>query len=184
MRTFIAIELSRGIQDKLNALEDKLNFGSPDVKWVKPENIHLTLKFLGETDEKKLGPIKEALNKSAQRFKVFTLEISHLGAFPSLGSPRVIWVGTDNNNSILEMVKILDEELEKFGFPKEKRDFQPHLTLGRARSPKNINILKDSLGKNSDFNAGILEVRHISLIESRLTPSGPIYTTLDNIGLS
>lgn len=184
MRLFIAVELSKEIKKELTALEEKLKSSAADVKWVKPDNIHLTLKFLGETKEEQIEPIKKILNGLAEKFKVFKTEITGLGSFPSLKSPRVIWIGLNNISVILEMVKLLEEELDKLGFPKEKRDFQPHLTLGRVRSPKNIDILKETLAKNLDFKAGVLEVRDVFLIESKLTPSGPIYTTLQSTGLS
>ncbi|PIQ88836.1 MAG: RNA 2',3'-cyclic phosphodiesterase [Candidatus Omnitrophica bacterium CG11_big_fil_rev_8_21_14_0_20_42_13] len=188
MRTFIAIELSKELQNKLNFLEDKLKHNSADVKWVKPENIHLTLKFLGNTGEEKLEPIKKILDNLAVRFKKFSLEISGLGAFPGLKSPRVIWIGSnvinDNQNIILNMVKILDEELEKLGFPKEKKRFHAHATIGRVRSSKNMQILKESLEKNIKFKAGILEANKISLIQSTLTPSGSIYTPIHTVKLT
>jgi RNA 2',3'-cyclic 3'-phosphodiesterase len=93
MRAFIAIELGKDLQKQLDCLQDKLKISSPDVKWVKHENIHLTLKFLGPTEEEKIQPVQTILDKIALRFEVFDLEISNLGIFPNSRSPRVIWVG-------------------------------------------------------------------------------------------
>ncbi|MEK6714800.1 MAG: RNA 2',3'-cyclic phosphodiesterase [Candidatus Omnitrophota bacterium] len=184
MRLFIAVELSKEIKKELTALEEKLKSSAADVKWVKPDNVHLTLKFLGETKEEQIEPIKKILNGLAEKFKVFKTEIAGLGSFPNLKSPRVIWIGANNTDTLSVIANLLEEKLDKVGFPKEKRDFQPHLTLGRVRSLKNINILKDTLAKNLDFKAGILEVKALSLIESKLTPSGPIYTAFQSTGLS
>lgn len=187
MRAFIAIELSRDLQDKLAALEDKLKTGSPDVKWVEPENIHLTLKFLGDVTQEKIAALKKSLSDLTGGFDAFSAEITGLGGFPNLKSPRIIWIGIKNNAMLLTMVKFLEENLEKLGFPKEKRAFSAHLTLGRlrhkalagkARPAKNLGILRKSLEDNLDFSAGILEIKGLSLIESKLTPGGPSYTTL------
>ncbi|MDP1853460.1 MAG: RNA 2',3'-cyclic phosphodiesterase [Candidatus Omnitrophota bacterium] len=178
MRTFIAIELTNGIQDKLASLQEKLKSASADVKWVNPSNIHLTLKFLGDTDEKKIDPIKNIINKLAIKFKAFNSEVSGLGAFPNLQSPRVIWAGLSNADTISAISETLEDGLEKLGFPKEKHSFKPHLTLGRVRCPKNIDILEKILAENLDFKAGILEIKTVCLIESKLSPKGPAYTTI------
>lgn len=178
MRTFIAIELTNGIQDRLSSLQEKLKSASADVKWVNPSGIHLTLKFLGDTDEKKIDSIKNIINKLSAKFKAFNSEVSGLGGFPNIHSPRVIWVGLSNTDNISAVSGALEEELQDLGFPKEKRGFTPHLTLGRLRSPKNINILEKVLAENLDFKAGILEIKTVCLIESKLSPKGPAYTTI------
>lgn len=238
MRLFIAIKLTKDLQNELSTLQDKLKTGppnqsrvsSPDVKWVKPENIHLTLKFLGETEEAKINLIKDILNQTAAKFKEFSLEISNLGTFtplekaadfnrwpasfkvndgtkpPSaqtarpirkkfsngvkesssltgftnLKNPRVIWIGAteEYKNVLAEIVGIIETDLEKIGFVKEKRGFQSHITLGRVRSAKNINALKDNLIKNAEFKAGILKIASISLIQSKLTAKDPEYALI------
>lgn len=204
MRTFIAVELNKDLHNKLKFLQDKLKSEHIDVKWVKPENIHLTLKFLGQTDDGKIESIKNIMDNLASKFRTFSLEVSNLGAFPNLRSPRVIWIGVHpvrskspevaaapkvttsngtnplkgNTDIVSDIVGILEEKLEKLDFPKEKKVYQSHITIGRIRSSKNLNILRESLQDNFKFKTGTLRVTQIALIQSTLTPSGPIYTPI------
>jgi len=179
IRSFIAIELDEEIKHGLASLIEKLEASGADVKWVKPENIHLTLKFLGHVSKEKINGIKRILDNAKDIFKPFRINLSGLGAFPKLSYPRVMWVGLeDAENNSKEIYDFLEKELEKIGFQKEKRPFSPHLTIGRVKSPKNREPLKSNIEnlKNSLTNA--LDVNHITLFQSTLTPGGPIYTPL------
>lgn len=184
MRLFIAIELSKEIKNQLTAIQERLKAASADVKWVLPDNIHLTLKFIGKTESSKIASITKILNKVSRKFKAFKIGISGLGAFPSLNSPRVIWAGADKAEIISDIAKILEEELEKLGLAKEKRGFECHLTLGRLRSLRNLDALRETVKKNIEFKAGTFAVTNISLIESKLTPQGPIYSVIYTASLS
>jgi len=187
MRAFIAIGLPKEIEDYLGKLEDKLKSTQADVKWVKPENIHLTLKFLGERDDKKVEQIKGALDEVSADNNAFRIHIGSLGGFPNLNSPRVIWVGIDQGES--ETKKIaqgLEEKIAKLGIPKEERPFSSHITIGRTRSNKNREKLVQELklqmnefgGQNLEFS-----VTKITLYKSTLTPTGPIYEILKEANL-
>jgi len=178
MRTFIAIELSDEVNSELAAIQEELKKASSDVKWVETANIHLTLKFLGDVDERKAGEIKSILDKIASEYKKFEMSLFKIGAFPKLDYPRVIWVGIDKNcATVEEMAQHIENECEKIGFKKEDRPFSAHLTLGRVRSPKNKEALKDKIlsisVKPLNFNAD-----KITLFQSTLTPKGSIYTVL------
>jgi len=178
MRTFIAIELSDGVRRELARLQDELRASGADVKWAKPENIHLTLKFLGNVDEDKIGGIKTVLDEIASTLLTFEISLFKTGAFPSLNSPRVIWVGIDKGCAETEKcASFIEERLEKIGFPKEERPFSAHLTLGRTRSPKNKASLTEKLSTLSVEPASC-PVKGITLFQSTLTPKGPIYTLL------
>jgi 2'-5' RNA ligase len=187
MRAFIAIELPREIKDSLVQLQDKLKSSSADVKWVEPNNIHLTLKFLGEIEDERLGRINSILENIAENKIPFHASISSIGAFPRISSPRVIWAGIDEGDKeTKEIVKILEERIEKLGIPKEDRAFSSHITIGRRRSGLNIDKLSQSLKTlENDFakrNLGF-NVTKITLFNSTLTPKGPIYEVLKEANL-
>jgi 2'-5' RNA ligase len=185
MRTFIAIEVPEDIKSELNQLIDKLKSSRADVKWVKAQGIHLTLKFLGNVEESKLEEIKQTLNKLTETENPFEISLEGLGAFPKPAFARVIWVGIkQGNESTINLAKKLEDELEKIGFKKEKRPFSPHLTLGRLRSPKNRDKLASLLNSINFQSQSSIKVIGISLIQSTLTPTGAIYNLLYQAPLS
>lgn len=187
MRTFIAIELSKEIQDSLSFLQDKLKDARADVKWVSPENIHLTLKFLGEIDDKKLDKIIQIAEDITKDKKTFYLRLSSIGAFPNINFPRVIWVGVDKGDAeTKEIVEVLEEKIAKIGIPPESRAFSSHITIGRVRSSLNRKELIKSLDYlQSNFGQENLELRvtKITVFKSTLTPKGPIYEVLKEASL-
>ena len=192
MRTFIALELSNPIKHELSRLQQELTKSNADVKWVKPENIHLTLKFLGNIDETKLEQIKHILDGISSEEKPFEIHLSELGAFPNLNRPRVLWVGLDKGSSETKQIAAaLETELQKIGFPKEERPFSAHLTLGRVKSGKNRDCPHGYPSKGTEKNRDcpplypskwtvpiFQQITHITLFQSELTPRGPIYTSL------
>jgi len=187
MRAFIAIELPKDIRDSLCLLQEAFKQTGSDVKWVEPQNIHLTLKFLGERDEKRIKQIEEVVEEVAKENRAFTMRINSIGAFPRLEAPRVIWVGLGKGE--METVKIaqeLDEKIATLGIPKEERPFSSHITIGRVRSPakreKLIQGLKvlsqETVWKNQEFQAG-----KITLFKSTLSPKGPFYEVISEAPL-
>jgi len=188
MRTFIAIELSDEIREALAQIQSHLKYSSADVKWVEKNNIHLTLKFLGEIDEKKCEKVKTALDEVAKDVKQFEISLKDIGAFPSIGSPRVIWVGLDKGaKESTELARKIDDALSKIGFEKETRPFAAHLTIGRVRSPKNKETLKAkilSLQGPGSGSQGPEKITSVILFQSTLTPKGPIYSKLHEAKLS
>lgn len=189
MRTFIAIALPKNTRDSLAQLQEQLKKTGADVKWVEPENIHLTLKFLGEIDEQKLSRISEVIKDIAGNKKSFSVRISSLGAFPKISSPRVIWAGIEKegNSEIKKIAEELEEKLVKLGIPKEERPFSSHITIGRTRSTLNrqnliqeLKIMEDvSAAENLEF-----PVTKITLFLSTLNPSGPVYKVLKEADLT
>lgn len=179
MRTFIAIELNNAIKQELAGLQDKFKTAGADVKWVKPENVHLTLKFLGNIDEEKAGKVKSILDNIASKYKKFQISLFKIGCFPRLEHPRVVWVGIDQGCAdIEEIAKNLEEELEGIGFAKEKRPFSAHLTLGRVRSPKGRAELVQKIKALEVHSSASLDVAELVLFKSTLTPTASIYTPL------
>lgn len=179
MRTFIAIELSDDIRSSLSQIESHLKYSGADVKWVDEKNIHLTLKFLGEVDEEKCGRIKGILDKIAGSAGSFELNVKDIGAFPKMDHPRVIWVGLDKGAAeSRSLAEKIDDELSKMGFEKETRPFTAHLTIGRVRSSKNKQALKEKIQNAQRPAPNAQLIRSITLFQSKLTPKGPIYTKL------
>lgn len=185
IRAFIAISISSDIKQELAALIDKLKTSGADVKWVNPENIHLTLKFLGYISPEKIEEVKKVLDGIKSKFTPFKITFSGVGAFPKLSYPRVIWVGMQNGKDDAKRIyELLEAGLEKTGFKKEERAFSAHLTIGRVRSGKNRQDLKSAI-ENLKFSPEKTQtVEHLTLFKSALTPKGPIYTPLHKASFS
>jgi len=181
MRTFIAIELPEEIKTILERIQNDLKQTHADVKWVNPENIHLTLKFLGEIDEDLIEQIRSILNGIAQKNSSFNICLSNLGVFPKLQYPRVIWIGITNDQPVIKIAEDLEKEMIKIGLPAESRAFSSHITLGRVRSPLNRKILVEKLellNQNFPSLKPDFKVSNLTLFKSTLTPAGPIYEAL------
>ena len=186
MRTFIAIELSDQIREALAQIQSHLKYSGADVKWVEKNNVHLTLKFLGEISEEKAERVKLILQKIAGGTKPFEISIKDVGAFPKIDFPRVIWVGLDKGADKSKILaERIDEALSEIGFQKESRPFAAHLTIGRVRSPKNKDALKDKMLSYSPQSMvhSPQSISSIALFKSILTPKGAIYTKLYEAGL-
>ena len=184
MRVFIAVELSESIRTTLVQIQGKLRGTGDKIKWVDPSLIHLTLKFLGEIKKEKLEAVIEVTQKIARKFSPFFMEVKGVGAFPPVSSPRVIWLGVDRGSTTLQkLASELENHLAKDGFSKEKKKWTPHLTLGRVKSLVEPQKLSGLILGEKEVVAGEMEVKEISVIESRLTPTGPIYTVLERIRL-
>jgi 2'-5' RNA ligase len=179
MRAFIAIDLSKEIKEYLSFLQAQLKKSNADVKWVAPDNLHITLKFLGEINEAHTKQVIGIIKSIASAHTQFHLKPGSIGAFPSTKSPRVLWVGLTNGDyESKEIAKKLESMLEKTGFPKEDTPFSSHITIGRARSNYNRDTLiqylnKLSTGIQKEIPEG--KITHITLFKSILTPKGPVY---------
>lgn len=188
MRAFIAIELSKEIRDSLSHLQEQLKVSQADVKWVSPQNIHLTLKFLGEVDESKLEKTGEILETLKTDKPPFYIRLSSVGAFPKTNYPRVIWVGIDKGDSETKVIaKFLEAKIAKLGIPVEDRAFSSHITIGRVRSGLNREGLVKKLNESVNYFAGAnleFQVEKITLFKSTLTPKGPVYEILKEASLT
>ncbi len=179
IRTFISIELDEETHSELSSLLSALAESDADVKWVAPEVIHLTLKFLGYIDEAKVKEVQEILSAVVKNFKPFALTLKGIGAFPKLDYPRVIWAGVNEGKSETELIaKELEDKLEKIDIPKEDREFHPHITLGRVKSPKNKDKLKSIIEITKFEPCSKINVDHLTLFKSQLSANGPTYTPL------
>lgn len=181
IRTFIAIKIPEQELLIIRHIQNALKKAGGDVKWVNPEKMHLTLKFLGDTDSGLIGKVTQAVQNALKSETAFDVSIRGFGGFPDIKRPRVLWLGIDKGRDALARIAgSIDRELEMAGFTKEKRPFSPHLTLGRVRSLKNIDKIADLL-REAEPETGIFCVKHIDIMKSDLKPTGSVYTVLDNI---
>lgn len=179
MRTFIAVELDEAIRNELARVQARLKYSGADVKWVEPGNIHLTLKFLGEVSEEKAKDVAAALTSVAQGFRPFEITIKDLGIFPKPDFPRVVWAGVENGcEKASDLARQVEDSMEKLGFQRELRPFSPHLTIGRVRSPKNKEALKEKIVADKIEKRLAQNIDSLILFRSELTSKGPIYTKL------
>ncbi len=178
VRCFVAVDIEDGsLIQKIIGVQGQLSATRADVKCVEPENIHFTLKFLGDVPESQVQGVQDVVSEIA--FQPFRLGVNGVGVFPNLKRPRTIWAGVDEGVSeIAEVHGVLDRALGNLGFERERRKFHPHATICRVRSGKNRDLLVDALMFLSDVAFGGMEVRNIRLKKSVLTSRGPIYTIL------
>jgi len=185
VRTFIAVELPEDIRERLEVVEKQLKSANADVKWVALQNFHITLKFLGSIDKDELTVVSEAMKRAIEGIPSFEITISHTGAFPRVSKPSVIWVGiSDGTAQLKKLAGRLDSELELIGFEREKREFSPHITMGRARSPQGSERLRESIEALKDMVIGVVPVREITLMRSDLGPKGSTYIPINKCALS
>jgi len=178
-RTFIAVEVAKSVRERLVDLQDKLRAAAPEVKFVDSENLHLTLKFLGEVDETDLYDVCKAAQKAVAESIRFSVHVVGVGAFPNAQRPRVIWAGIGEGADELTFLHdLLEEEYRSQGYPREDRPFTPHLTLGRMRQPKPTPQLAATFEKLMDWECGMTHAREILIMSSHLSSSGPNYTIM------
>ena len=185
IRVFVAIEIDSEIKNKLSEYLSKLKRTGADVKWVSPENIHLTLKFIGYIETGTLINLSRIINDAVSGIGPFSISIGNIGAFPSLEKPRVVFVCVqERENNLLRIYENLDKGVEQLGIRKESKKYVGHITLGRVKSQKNISKLKNTLNTGTECYFGLEKVTSLSLIQSKLTPTGPIYSRLNNFILN
>jgi 2'-5' RNA ligase len=184
MRLFFAVKLSEEIQARLHEEQGALKALGADVKWVERDNIHVTLKFLGEVPETRVPELSAAAEGIAESAQPWGMGISGLGCFPSVRSPRVVWAGiTQGADQMAALAESVDKAMERLGFERENRPFKAHVTLGRVRSPQGKAQLAEGLARASQAHGGEMPVNHFCLMQSELRPSGPIYTVLKDFPL-
>jgi len=176
IRSFISIDVEEGdVLDKIVRIQEDLKSTGAIFKPVERENIHLTIRFLGEIPLRTVELVKEIMSKV--EFPKFKLELKGIGAFPSSSRPRVIWIGVGNGGEdVIRIYEQIEGELRRIGFPKEREKFIPHVTIARVKryTPALIKYLRD----HRDIEIGSIDVSSIRLKKSTLTSRGPIYEVL------
>ena len=182
LRAFIAIDLPASIRSSLAETQEILKSFGLRVKWVRPQNIHLTLKFLGNIDSDDIDKIIAAMTVTAKDFKGVSLSVKEIGVFPDIRRSRVIWAGLDGQLEILEnLQQTLDGHLAGLGYPKETRAFRGHLTLGRVKGKIASAGMKAAIEKLKKFGSESFEISEIILFKSELRPTGAVYSKVQRV---
>lgn len=184
IRTFVAVEINPETRE--NILRDLavLKNAAPRVKWVVKDNLHLTLKFLGDVAENDLDEVFAAVDSAAEDHEPFVVEVAGIGAFPHWRSPRVVWAGCGDGSEEAEMLqRDVDLACSELGFDPEKRAFRPHLTLGRVKLPADATGLEQTVGILGRPHYGYIDVDAVTVFMSELRRSGPVYSAMHRASL-
>ena len=179
MRAFIGISLPEDVRTLLTRLIGDLSRGTTGVRWVAPEALHITLKFLGEISEAQREQVETLVRRAAVGQRVFTARLEQVGAFPSLQSPRVIWAGvTDGATSVAELAREIEQGCRLLGLPAEERPFSAHVTLGRVTSNRSDRHLIERLSGAAWTAPAPWPVTAVTLYRSHLASTGARYEVL------
>ncbi len=182
-RAFIAVDLSAEVLDRLAQVMEGLReeIGDHAVRWLPLENVHLTLKFLGDVSVSNVERVKEILRNSASGHPLFAVSVGGVGAFPSLLRARVVWAGVEGPPDLMSLQRMIDMETARLGYASEDRPFKPHLTLGRVSrnvSSKELQQIAQVLKNKKVGFLGVTQVAEVHLFRSDLQPNGAVYTRL------
>jgi RNA 2',3'-cyclic 3'-phosphodiesterase len=185
IRMFIAIPVPGAVKKEMVPAAELLAEGNPNIRPVQAEGIHLTLKFLGDTKERRIGDIRKAMESAAKTVKApIELICSRTGAFPELSKPKVLWAGLNGDVDALgRLWRDLDRRITHLGFAPEKNAFHPHLTLARMKAPKMLGKLRKVWPSVKDREFGRFFADALVLYRSELRPDGAVYTVLERVPL-
>lgn len=180
IRSFLALDPPEEVLREIGAVQNRLRkLIEGDIRWVRPEGIHLTLKFFGDISGGDVANIATVVEKAAEGERPFSLAVIGAGVFPDPHRPRVLWLGMNGDvERLLAFQKGVEQALLQIGFPREERPFRPHLTLGRIKTSRGLIGLARALEKGEEYTAGQFVASGLSLIQSELTPRGAVYTKL------
>lgn len=181
-RAFIAADIEP--DDSLKDILGQLKRSGADLKIVRPELLHLTLKFLGETDEGLVDDIVSKMEGAVKETPAFSVRLVGMGAFPSMSNIRVLWVGMEEAGPLLDIARKLDDSLRDLGFERDRKGFKAHLTVARARSSVRMGAAQAVLKQNAAADFGTYPIRSIRLKKSVLSPQGPHYSDVREVPLS
>jgi 2'-5' RNA ligase len=176
MRSFIAIDIPAYIKSSIDGVIRSVSGSARGVRWVSTENIHLTLKFLGDVRDDLIPEIEKRLKMIGRRFQCFSIGIRGAGAFPNFKNPNVLWLGIEASDWLESLFREIDAALAEIGFEKDSRKFSPHLTIGRVKDRRDVAPVARELSTYKDVFFGTIEVREILLMKSVLKPSGAEYS--------
>jgi 2'-5' RNA ligase len=182
MRAFLGVSIPGELKRKI--LEIQKKFSNFDIKFVEPENLHFNLKFFREINDEQAEKLKKILEEITKKYEPFEIEIRGLGVFPNKNYIRVVWVGVKEGfNEITSLAESMQNSIESIGFPREEK-FVPHLTLGRVRTARNKEELKNLIEELENVEIGKMKVDTIRLLRSKLSPNGPVYDEVFDVKLS
>lgn len=183
VRLFVAIELEDGVRSRLDTVRSKLARACDGVRWIPAEQLHVTVKFLGEVADEDVAETADAMARSAASVSPFSMDVVGCGCFPGRGPVRIVWAGLrDESGMLLQTAKVVEEELELLGFAKEKRPFSSHVTIGRVRSDGSNGRIRAATEKGT-FEPVSQLVGSITLMSSVLSSKGPAYAAVRTVDL-
>lgn len=182
-RLFVGIGIDNRAVLETNLAAIKNLFAEPTIKWTPAENFHITLKFIGDTEESNIQSIETALESAAQFCSAFELKIKDFGVFPNAKMPRIVYAGVNKTDELKSLHQVIDQFLKEIGFKPEKQAFVPHVTLGKAKFVSNAKKLEQIL-LNQSFETDTFSVEYFSLYESILTPKATVYNELQRFYLA
>ncbi len=183
-RIFIAVELDATLHQAVIELQHQLEAAGARVRWNKPAQLHFTLRFLGEITPAQVALVKVATREAVNEIAPFTITLRQLGAFPSFHRPQVVWVSVEDGAAELQTLAAqLETQLTHHRFPPEERPFRPHLTLARIRDERQWGDVVRALTQFRDIGVGSQRVQAVTVMESELTPRGPVYTRVEEVSL-
>jgi len=184
-RTFVAIDLNADVRRRAKTLLNVLSRGTSGVRWVAPDQLHVTLKFLGDVDDTRFYAVCEAVRKAVGGRAPFSLACRGVGAFPDLSRPRTVWLGIeDPDGQLAELQTDVERQLRELDFPEENRPFRPHVTLGRVQDyARDLDSLQEALEAQAEFDAHWLTIESCTVYASELRRAGPVYSVLGRIPL-
>lgn len=182
VRLFVAVEITEKIRKKLAEFQDELKRVDADVGWVAPENLHMTLKFIGALDEEGIESVTAIIKEAVAHIKPFDLHYQGVGAFPTEKNPRVVFADVIDAGGVLVKVhERLDNQFMALGVKHEDRKFSAHLTVGRIKTRRNVRKLMEHLNLYQGYDFGSERVMQVVLMKSDLLPEGPVYTKLQSV---
>lgn len=182
IRAFIAINLAASVIEEIAKVQSALQEAKGDIRWTRADNLHLTLKFLGDITRQQVEPIVHTLHQALASQSPLRLNAQGLGAFPNLRKPRVLWAGIDGEG-LVALRDAVETALMTLDFPPEEREFTPHLTLGRVRSLRGWERVLAVMKQHEQVHFGESVVDHVTLYQSTLRPEGAVYSPLGIIHL-
>ncbi len=183
IRSFIAVDLEASVLLALRNVQDQLRRAGGDVRWVRPEGLHVTLKFLGPVQAQRIEEIHAAVAAAVRDQPPLTLQVCGLGAFPNLRRPRVLWAGLEGDD-LGALARRVDDALVRLGFAAEPRAFSPHVTLARVNTLKGWGTLEKQIETHGADHFGVSTVAAVHIYRSVLQPGGSVYTLLRTIPLA
>lgn len=184
MRCFVAIEIPGTVRESIRGTIESIRHTARGIKWVPVENIHITLKFLGEVSEEIAREIGKRLSPLSASHGAFTITIRGTGVFPSFKRPSVLWIGVDKSEEMEKLYQAIEGSLSELGFPREDRKFSPHLTFGRVRDTRDIEYTLKELNTFRETVFGTIKVEEVLLMKSVLKPTGAEYSRISVFGLN
>ncbi|HVX13902.1 MAG TPA: RNA 2',3'-cyclic phosphodiesterase [Pirellulales bacterium] len=179
LRTFIAVEVSSEVRGRARQLIGRLQETGAKVTWVKPEALHLTLKFLGDVDLIDVPSVCQAVQEAVADLPPFEFQVHGAGAFPSVARPRTIWLGVGaGDEELVGLHGAVERAVSGLGFRHENRRFRPHLTLGRVRGDRELGELGRLITANAEFTGGVTSIDDVVVFSSELESDGPIHEPL------